>query len=73
MLDVDFRGQGVGDAAVGAVVNWARVHHPGRAVVLSVKAANHRAIAVYTRHEFVAAGPSPEGADEVLMRREALR
>jgi len=38
----EFRGRGNGDAPVRAVVNWARVHFPGRAVVLSVKAANHR-------------------------------
>jgi ribosomal protein S18 acetylase RimI-like enzyme len=36
--------------------------------VLSVKADNHRAIALYQRHGFVDAGQSPDDADERLMR-----
>ncbi len=59
------RGAGVGDAAVGAVMTWAN----RREVVLSVKADNHRAIALYQRHGFLDAGQSPDDADERLMRR----
>ena len=67
----EFRGRGVGDAAVRAVIYWAHVNFPGRAVVLSVKGANHRAIDLYARHGFVNVGRSPDSADEMLMRREA--
>jgi ribosomal protein S18 acetylase RimI-like enzyme len=66
----EFRGRGVGDATVHAVIDWAHVNYPHRAVVLSVKAANHRAIDVYARHGFVKVGESPDGAGEMLMRRE---
>jgi ribosomal protein S18 acetylase RimI-like enzyme len=59
------RGRGVGDAAVRAVLTWANQ----REVVLSVKADNHRAIALYQRHGFVDAGQSPDDADERLLRR----
>lgn len=67
----NFRGRGVGDAAVRAVVHWAGVNYPGCAVVLSVKAANARAIALYARHGFRISGPSPDGPNELSMRREA--
>ena len=66
-----FRGRGVGDAAVRAVLHWAGVNYPGFSAVLSVKAANDRAIALYARHGFVKAGPSPDGPDELMMRRGA--
>jgi ribosomal protein S18 acetylase RimI-like enzyme len=59
------RGHGVADAAVRAVLGWA----DPREVVLSVKADNKRAIALYQRHGFVDAGQSPDDADERLMRR----
>ena len=45
----EFRGRGVGDATVRAVIDWARMNHSHRPVVLSVKAANHHAIDVYPR------------------------
>ena len=67
----EFRGRGVGDAAVRAVIDWAGVNCPLRAVVLSVKAANDRAIDLYARHGFVEFGQSPDGPDELLMRRDA--
>jgi ribosomal protein S18 acetylase RimI-like enzyme len=58
------RGRGVGDAAVRAVLGWAKP----REVVLSVKAENRPAIALYQRHGFVDAGKSRDDADERLMR-----
>jgi ribosomal protein S18 acetylase RimI-like enzyme len=59
------RGSGVADAAVRAVLSWA----DPREVVLSVKVDNAAATALYQRHGFVDAGPSPAYADERLMRR----
>jgi ribosomal protein S18 acetylase RimI-like enzyme len=64
-VDPTARGRGVGDAAVQAVLDWAG----GRDVVLSVKTHNRPAIALYERNGFVDAGPSPDDADERLMRR----
>src|SRR5262249_55519126 len=59
------RGQGVSDAAVRAILGWASQ----RGVVLSVKADNKPAVALYRRHGFVDAGQSPDDVDEILMRR----
>jgi ribosomal protein S18 acetylase RimI-like enzyme len=59
------RGRGVGDAAVRAVLGWAKTQE----VVLSVKADNRPAIALYQRHGFVDVGQSPDDADERLMLR----
>jgi ribosomal protein S18 acetylase RimI-like enzyme len=59
------RGRGVGDTAVAAITSWANP----RDVVLSVKTDNHPAIALYQRHGFTDAGPSPDGPDETLMFR----
>lgn len=59
------RGHRVGDAAVRAVLGWA----DPREVVLSVKANNKPATALYKRHGFVDEGQSPDDADERLMRR----
>jgi len=59
------RGHGVADAAVRAVLGWA----DPRDAVLSVKADNKPAIALYQRHGFVDAGQSPDDPDERLMRR----
>ena len=61
------RGRGIGDAAIGAVLDWA----DGRAIVLSVKAGNRPAIGLYRRHGFADAGPSPDGTDERRMLRSA--
>lgn len=58
------RGHGVGDAAVRAVVRWARP----RAVGLSVRSANSPAIELYRRHGFIDAGPSPDDPAERRMR-----
>jgi len=66
----EFRGRGVGDATVRAVIDWARMNHSHRPVVLSVKAANHHAIDVYPPRGFVESGQSTDGADELSMRRE---
>ncbi|SOD70993.1 ribosomal protein S18 acetylase RimI-like enzyme [Jatrophihabitans sp. GAS493] len=70
------RGLGVGDAAVAAVLQWvaAGLQWAGAepAVRLSVKAGNSKAIALYRRHGFVPAGPSPEDPDEILMIRRKV-
>lgn len=65
------RGQGVGDAAVAAVVAWAQAEHGEVSVVLSVKADNRPATHLYERHGFTDAGPSPHDPSERLMRRSA--
>jgi ribosomal protein S18 acetylase RimI-like enzyme len=59
------RGRGVGEAAIAAVVELAG----NRPVVLSVRAANRPAIALYTRCGFVDEGPDPEDPLERRMRR----
>jgi ribosomal protein S18 acetylase RimI-like enzyme len=59
------RGRGVGKAAIGAVVELAG----SRPVVLSVRAANAPAIALYTRCGFVDDGVDPEDPRERRMRR----
>ncbi len=58
------RGRG---RAPGAGV--ARDQHPGRPVVLSVRADNQPARRLHERHGFVDAGPSPDDDGERLMRR----
>lgn len=63
------RGRGAGDAAVRAVLDWTAVHRPGADVVLSVRSGNGSAAALYRRHGFLEAGPSPDDPDEQLMRR----
>jgi ribosomal protein S18 acetylase RimI-like enzyme len=60
-----FRGRGVGDTAVLAVLDFAA----GRPVLLSVRTGNAAALALYRRHGFLDAGPSPEDPRERLMRR----
>jgi ribosomal protein S18 acetylase RimI-like enzyme len=60
------RGRGVGDAAVGAVLEWA----DGRPVVLSVKTDNRAAIRLYRRQGFVDVGVSPEDPGERRMARQ---
>jgi ribosomal protein S18 acetylase RimI-like enzyme len=67
-VDPVARGRGVGDAAVGAVVQWAQQVHPGSEIVLTVKADNVSAIALYERNGFVDAGPKPGYADLRVMR-----
>ena len=62
------RGRGVADAAVEAVLAWARREHPGAAVVLSVKTGNAPAVRLYRRHGFVDTGPGPGGSAEQRMR-----
>jgi ribosomal protein S18 acetylase RimI-like enzyme len=62
------RGHGVADAAVSRVLQWARAEHAAD-VVLSVRAHNHPAMALYRRHGFTDAGPSPDDPAERLMRR----
>ncbi|MDP9393568.1 MAG: GNAT family N-acetyltransferase [Actinomycetota bacterium] len=66
------RGRGVGSEAVQQVAAWARAEHPGRALVLSVKRDNRAARALYERHGFVNAGPSPDDPDEQCMRRSVF-
>jgi ribosomal protein S18 acetylase RimI-like enzyme len=63
----DFRGRGVGEAALAAVVDFAG----GGDVVLSVRAANTPAIRLYERCGFVDEGVSPDDPRERRMRRRA--
>ena len=60
------RGRGAGDEAIRQVLAWARGQHHAR-VVLWVKAGNDHARALYRRHGFVDAGPSPDDPTERLM------
>ncbi len=55
MVDAPFRGRGVGDALLGAAVEWARREGLGK-LSLTVFAHNARAIALYERHGFVVEG-----------------
>jgi ribosomal protein S18 acetylase RimI-like enzyme len=66
------RGRGVAEAAITRVATWARERH-GADVMLSVRADNNRAIAVYRRHGFVDVGRSPDDPAERLMRRCAAK
>lgn len=61
------RGTGVADAAVDAVLALATAAYAGTDVVLSVRKDNLRARALYARHGFVDAGPSPDGPGELRM------
>jgi ribosomal protein S18 acetylase RimI-like enzyme len=47
---------------VDSIVSWADAAQCAR-VTLSVRAANHLAIALYRRHGFVAAGPNRRDAN----------
>lgn len=55
------RGRGVGDALVGAVLQWA-VGQGATRVVLDVREHNRHAMALYERHGFVNAGAAPAQA-----------
>lgn len=61
----DFRGRGVGEAALAAVVDFAA----GGDVLLSVRADNHPAIRLYERCGFVDDGVSPDDPRERRLRR----
>ena len=68
------RGKGVGDALITAVADWAR-NHGAATLALSVRAANAHAIALYRRHGFLDAGPSPSGIDalpEIRMSKSLI-
>jgi ribosomal protein S18 acetylase RimI-like enzyme len=66
------RGQGVADALVGAVIDWAKERRIER-ISLNVMESNERARAFYRRHGFVDQGPAhsaPNGRPECRMLRE---
>jgi len=54
-VDPGYRGRGIGDALVTAVVDWARADG-FRRLMLEVGDSNHAAIALYARHGFDADG-----------------
>ncbi len=56
MVDEAWRGKGVGDALMSALMNWARANPHVRRVQLEVVATNHGAIRLYERHGFVTEG-----------------
>jgi ribosomal protein S18 acetylase RimI-like enzyme len=63
------RGRGVGDEAVRRAITRAAQRFPNCAMTLSVKTLNRHAIALYERHGFVDAGPSPDDPIEHRMCR----
>ena len=62
------RGRGVGDALVGAVLDWARLQGFGR-LVLWVRQGNGRAVALYERNGFADDGFEPDPTDAFPARR----
>ena len=66
-VDPSARGRGIGEAAIGAVVDFAA----GREVLLSVRVANGPAIGLYRRCRFLDDGASPDDPRERRMRRPA--
>ena len=69
----EIRGRGVGDALVGAVVDWAASQSLG-CVVLAVRRGNRRAVALYERAGFVLVGPNPDdGTEDTMIRRLDLQ
>ena len=56
MVAPEWRGRGVGDALMGAVMAWARANPHIRRVQLEVVATNPGAIRLYERHGFVTEG-----------------
>lgn len=63
------RGRGVGDEAVRQAIAVAAQRFPSCGLELSVRAENRPAVALYQRHGFVDAGPSPDDACDRLMQR----
>lgn len=63
-VDPRFRGKGVGDALVTAVLDWARDRRY-RDVVLCVRAGNARAERLYERHGFARTGALCAGDPDV--------
>lgn len=66
------RGRGTGDVAVQEVLAWTRAQR-GSDVVLSVKATNAGAIALYRRHGFVDSGAPPGAPNKRVMRARGER
>jgi ribosomal protein S18 acetylase RimI-like enzyme len=64
------RGRGVGDALIAGVMGWAW-GQGASSVGLDVRAANHRAIALYERNGFVDVGPATEEGGPYPERRMA--
>ena len=64
----EVRGAGVGDALVGAVIDWAGSVSAER-VILAVRRGNRRAVALYERAGFVMVGPNPDDPSEDTMER----
>ena len=65
------RGQGVGDALIGAVIRWAREQGAGR-IGLDVRESNRTAQSLYRRNGFRESGPprpSGDGIPELHMSR----
>lgn len=74
-VDPQFRGEGVGDRLVEAVVDWADSRQAAE-VVLMVREGNPHARALYERQGFVKVGPpvmDENGVAENQMVRQACR
>lgn len=52
--------QGIGDAMLGALIEWAQSNPVLRVLDLEVRADNARAMALYTRHGFTLSGRFPQ-------------
>ncbi len=66
------RGRGVGDVAVHTILAWAR-EQGGGDVLLSVRADNTGAIALYRRNGLVDSSPSTDDPLKRVMRARAVR
>lgn len=55
-VDPNYRGQGIGNALMQAMIDWARPHPVICRVELDVFTYNHRAIGLYLKHGFVFEG-----------------
>jgi ribosomal protein S18 acetylase RimI-like enzyme len=65
------RGHGVGDALIGAVVNWARGQAATR-VILAVRERNRQAVSLYERNGFRDAGRASAPTDPLPERHMIL-
>ena len=66
------RGQGVGDALVSAVVNWAQEQRASK-IVLAVFEDNAPAVALYRRHHFVQRGPFAQDRPKERRQHQMVR
>jgi GNAT superfamily N-acetyltransferase len=66
------RGRGVGDALVGAALDWAR-EKQASGIALAVFEGNEHALALYLRHGFVDAGEMAGSSRAAGIERKLVR